>query len=196
MVNTVSHRQPRLLDVSETALLGIDVQETFRSVMKGSDPMVAGCVRLVQTFRALGLPILATEQYPKGLGPTVGELKIVLGPVPILEKTAFSSYRCAGLPEQLSQTAARVVLVCGIETQVCVSQTVHDLLASGYGVQVAADAVESRHAMDREIALRKMEASGAILTTTEAAAFELLGDAKNPKFKEVQSFFKSTEHRR
>jgi len=185
-----------MIHSSDTVLLVIDVQESFRSVMKDFDTMVAGCVRLVETFRALELPILVTEQYPKGLGATVGELKSVLGPLPILEKTAFSSYRCAGLPEQLSQTVARGILVCGIETQVCVSQTVHDLLAAGYRVHVAADAVESRHAMDREMALRKMEASGAILTTTEAAAFELLADAKHPKFKEVQSFFKSTEYRR
>jgi nicotinamidase-related amidase len=185
-----------MIHISDTALLVIDVQETFRSVMKEFDTMVAGCVRLVKTFRTLELPILVTEQYPKGLGSTVSELKNVLGPVTILEKTAFSSYRCVGLSEQLSRIMARGILICGIETQVCVSQTVHDLLAAGYRVHVAADAVESRHTMDREMALRKMEASGAILTTTEAAAFELLADAKNPKFKEVQSFFKSTEHRR
>jgi nicotinamidase-related amidase len=82
------------------------------------------------------------------------------------------------------------VLVCGIETHVCVSQTVHDLLQRGFFVQVAVDAVESRKALDRELALGKMERSGAILTTTESAAFELLEDARNPKFREVQALFK------
>ena len=164
------------------------------------EPMVKGCVKLVRAFRLLGLPILVTEQYPKGLGSTVHELKAVLegkGPAgdgstgaPVLEKTAFSSYGCEGLPSKLEGTGARSVLVCGIETQVCVNQSVHDLLAAGYSVQVAVDAVQSRSALDREVALRKMEKSGAVLTTAEMAAFELLRDAKHPKFKEVQALFK------
>jgi nicotinamidase-related amidase len=152
--------------------------------------MLAGCVRLVKAFRALDLPILVTEQYPKGLGSTVPELRAALAPGAIPEKTAFSSYGCAGLPEALRATGARCVLACGIETHVCVNQSVHDLLAAGYAVHVAADAVESRRASDREAGLRKMERSGAVLTSCEMAAFELLRDAKHPRFKEVQALFK------
>lgn len=154
------------------------------------ESMVKGCVKLVRTFRLLDLPILITEQYPKGLGPTVPELMAALEGVLALEKTTFSSYGCAGLPSKLEGTGARSVLVCGIETQVCVNQSVHDLLAAGYSVQVAVDAVQSRNPLDREVALRKMERSGAILTTAEMAAFELLRDAKHPRFKEVQALFK------
>jgi nicotinamidase-related amidase len=108
----------------------------------------------------------------------------------VAEKTGFSSLCAAGIPEELKASGARSVLICGIETHVCVNQTVHDLLGRGYHVQVAMDAVESRHAVDREAGLRKMERSGAILTTCEMAAFELLRDAKHPRFKEVQALFK------
>jgi nicotinamidase-related amidase len=183
-------RHPRLLDPSDTLLLVIDVQERFRPVMKGFDTMVKGCVRLIKTFKILELPILVTEQYPKGLGATVAELKEVLGDLPPLEKTFFSSYGCAGVPERIAATRARKVLVCGIETHVCVHQTVHDLLAAGYQVHVAVDAIESRHADNRSVALRRMEQSGAVLTTSETAAFELMADAKHEKFKEVQALYK------
>jgi nicotinamidase-related amidase len=186
---TQAGRHPNMLDVSDTVLLVIDVQERFRSVQKEFDTMAAGCIKLIKTFRALDLPIIVTEQYPKGLGQTIGEIRELLGSIEPLTKTVFSSYGCAGVPEQLESAKARKVLVCGIETHVCVNQTVHDLLAAGYRVHVAVDAVESRHAVDRELALRRMEAAGAILTTTEAAAFELMVDAKHEKFREVQAFY-------
>jgi nicotinamidase-related amidase len=183
-------RHPQLLDASDTLLLVIDVQERFRPVMKEFDSMAAGCIRLIKTFQALDLPIVVTEQYPRGLGQTVPELKEVLGELQPLEKTAFSSYGCAGVPEQIVESRARKILVCGIETHVCVNQTVHDLLAAGYGVHVAVDAVESRHEQNRNLALGRMEQSGAILTTTETAAFELMADAKHDKFKEIQALYK------
>jgi len=188
----MTERNPRLLDPQNAALLVVDVQERFRSAMADFASMVSGCVRLVRACRLLELPILLTEQYPKGLGRTVPEIREALGEERIPEKTAFSSYGCAGIPERLRALGARWVVVCGIETHVCVSQSVHDLLAAGYRVQVAVDAVESRRAADREIALRRMEQAGAILTTTEMAAFELLSDSRHPRFKEVQAIFKTT----
>jgi nicotinamidase-related amidase len=189
----VSARHPSVLDPEATALLVVDVQERFRTAMAGFEPMAVECVKLVRAFRALELPILVTEQYPKGLGKTVPELLAVLGTgegAAIPEKTTFSSYGCQGLPEALRATGTKCVLVCGIETHVCVNQSVHDLLQAGYAVHVAADAVQSRDPLDHASALRKMERSGAVLTTVEMAAFELLRDARNPKFKEVQALFK------
>ena len=200
-------RHSNTLDPKKTVLLVVDVQERFRSLIAEFESMVKGCVKLVCTFRLLDLPILVTEQYPKGLGSTVPELKAALevkGSTPrasvassessgeplVLEKSTFSSYGCEALPSKLEVTGARSVLVCGIEAQVCVNQSVHDLLSAGYSVQVAVDAVQSRHLLDRDIALRKMEQSGAVLTTAEMAAFELLRDAKHPRFKEVQALFK------
>ena len=178
-----------------TALLVIDLQDRFRQAMAGFEPILKCCVRLVHVFRALGLPILVTEQYPKGLGPTVPELLEALSApggtaVQISEKTSFSSYGCQGLPASLDRWSPKCVLVCGIETHVCVNQSVHDLLQAAYRVHVAADAVASRKVFDHEVALRKMEQSGAAITTTEMAVFELLRDAKHPKFKELQALLK------
>ena len=186
----MSPRHPSLLDPRLTALLVVDVQEKFRPVMAEFDSMVAGCLRLVKTFRALELPIFVTEQYPRGLGRTVAELREALGEGEVPEKTAFSSFGCQGLPGSLVESGVRGVLVCGIEAHVCVNQTVHDLLAAGYPVQVAVDAVQSRKPGDRETGLHKMEHSGAVLTTCEMAAFELMVDAKHPRFREVQALFK------
>jgi nicotinamidase-related amidase len=187
---------PNVLDAGNTALIVVDVQERFRTAMGGFDAMAAACARLVRAARILGLPVFVTEQYPKGLGRTVPEIIEALGghvshgEAGIPEKTLFSSLGCAGLEGRIRGAGVRAALVCGIETHVCVSQTVHDLLALGYAVHVAADAVESRHPANREAGLRKMERSGAVLTSSEMAVFELLRDARHPRFKEVQALFK------
>ncbi|HZN59732.1 MAG TPA: hydrolase [Planctomycetota bacterium] len=184
---------PSVLDPAASALLVVDIQERFRAAMAAFEEMLSGSRKLVTAFRSLGLPILVTEQYPKGLGRTVPEILQALGePAPgeIGEKTTFSSFGCAGVPERLARLGTRSVLVCGIETHVCVHQSVQDLLAAGYKVHVAADAVGSRRAFDRESALRRMERSGAVVTTCEMACFELLRDARHPKFKDVQALFK------
>ncbi len=187
---------PHLLDPESACLLVVDVQERFRPAVDRFEEMLRACVRMVRTFGALGLPIVVTEQYPRGLGRTVPELAEPLeaagtARLPPLEKTSFS---VCGAPGFFEAIAARrrdpSVLVVGIETHVCIQQSVHDLLAKGLRVHVAVDAVSSRRPSDREFALRRMERSGAVLTTTEMAAFELLRDAAHPKFKEVQSLYK------
>jgi len=183
-------RHPRTLDPERTALVVVDVQERFRAAMADFEPMLAGCVRLVRTFHLLGLPVLATEQYPKGLGHTVAELREVLGALEVPEKTAFSAMGCASVPARLEELGSRTVLVCGIETHVCVSQTVHDLLAAGREVHLAVDAVASRRASDRDVALRRLGQVGAVPTTSEMAAFELMADARHPRFREVQALYK------
>ena len=187
---------PNVLVPGETVLIVVDVQEKFRAAIPDFAGLAAACARLVRVFRILGLPVIATEQYPKGLGPTAPEvLEALAPPGPLPEKTSFSALGCAVAVEELRASGARVALVCGLEAHVCVSQTAHDLLARGLAVQVAADAVASRRPSDRMAGLHKMERSGAVLTSSEMAAFELLGDARNPRFKEVQAMFKSTVDR-
>jgi len=187
---------PNVLGAGSTALLVIDVQEKFRAAMAGFGPMAAACARLVRAARLLDVPVFITEQYPKGLGPTAPEVLEALagagshGEAGIPEKTRFSCLGCAGLAERIRSTGARAALLCGIETHVCVSQTAHDLLAEKYAVHIATDAVESRRPSDREAGLRKMERSGAVLTTSEMAVFEMMGDARHPRFREVQALFK------
>ena len=146
--------------------------------------MLAGV--LVQGAHILGLPVVATEQYPKGLGRTVPEVAEHLDGVEPLEKVCFSAADADGFDLD-GRTQA---LVCGIESHVCVSQTAHALLELGLEVHVARDAVSSRTEENRELGLHKMESSGAILTSVETALFELLGAAGSEEFKRVQGLVK------
>jgi nicotinamidase-related amidase len=123
-----------------------------------------------------------TEQYPKGLGATVTEVSEHLDGIAPLEKVVFSACRADGFDLAGRDQA----LVCGIEAHVCVSQTAHDLLDRGVEVHVAADAASSRTPANREVGLRKMERAGAIVTSVEAALFELVGRAGTEEFKTVQ----------
>ncbi len=172
----------RTLDRARAALVVIDVQEAFAKAVERFDEVVAQAAVLAQGARTLGLPVLVTEQYPRGLGDTVAPVRDALGETPRLPKTVFSAARAEGFDLAGRDQA----LVCGIETHVCVNQTVHDLLAGGVQVHVAVDAVGSRTAANRELGLRKMEESGAILTSVETALFELLGAAGSDEFKAIQ----------
>jgi nicotinamidase-related amidase len=173
---------PRTLDRTRTALVVIDVQEAFAKAVEGFEDVAAQTAILVRGARTLGLPVLVTEQYPRGLGDTVEPVRAALGEIARLPKTVFSATRADGF----DLDGRDQVLVCGIETHVCVNQTVHDLLAGGVEVHVAIDAVGSRTAANRELGLRKMEDSGAILTSVETALFELLGEAGTDEFKTIQ----------
>ena len=168
-----------LLARDRAALVVVDVQEGFRSYDTFAD-VAAACAKLVQGARVLELPTLVSEQYPKGLGHTAPE--VGLEDEPRIEKTVFSAVRADGFDLAGREQA----IVCGIEAHVCVSQTVHDLLGRGVEVHVPADAVGSRHAVDYERGLERMERAGAVVTTVEAALFELLERAGTPEFKAVQ----------
>jgi nicotinamidase-related amidase len=168
-----------LLSRDRAALVVVDVQEGFRSYACFAD--VAGaCAKLVQAARILAIPTLVSEQYPKGLGHSAPELG--LQDEPRIEKTVFSAARV----EDFDLNGAEQAIVCGIETHVCVSQTVHDLLAKGLEVHVPADAVGSRHELDYERGLERMERAGAVVGSVEASLFELLERAGTPEFKSVQ----------
>jgi nicotinamidase-related amidase len=171
-----------LMQRERAALVVVDVQEGFRNAIDGFDALVANAAILIQGARVLGLPVLVSEQYPRGLGTTVPELLEHLGGVERHEKLDFSALRAEGLELGASEQA----LVCGIEAHVCVSQTVHELLATDVEVHVAADAVGSRTPANRDVGLRKMERAGALVTSTEAALFELLGRAGTQEFKTIQ----------
>jgi nicotinamidase-related amidase len=168
-----------LLDRDNTALVVVDIQEGFRPYASFAD--VADASRkLVQAARILDVPTIVSEQYPKGLGHTAPE--VGLEDERPIEKTVFSAARADGF-DLGERTQA---IVCGIETHVCVSQTVHDLLARGIEVHVPADAVGSRHEIDYQRGLERLEREGAVVTTVEASLFELLRRAGTPEFKAVQ----------
>ncbi|HUB35606.1 MAG TPA: isochorismatase family protein [Solirubrobacteraceae bacterium] len=168
-----------LLERDRAALVVVDVQEGFRPY--ASFAGVADASRkLLEGARILGLPRIVSEQYPKGLGHTAAEVGIA--DERALEKTVFSAARAEGFDLDGRSQA----VVCGIETHVCVSQTVHDLLADGVEVHVPADAVGSRHPIDYERGLERLERAGAVVSTVEAVLFELLERAGTPEFKSVQ----------
>jgi nicotinamidase-related amidase len=172
------------LDRERTALVVIDVQEAFRKALPEEFPRVTSAVgTLIAGAEAIGIPIRVTEQYPKGLGHTVPEVSETLptGVEPI-EKLCFSAAEAEGFDLGGRDQA----LVCGVETHVCVNQTVLDLLDRGVEVQVAEDAVGSRFEQNKRIGLQKMERAGAVLTSVETALFELLGEAGTDEFKRVQ----------
>lgn len=168
-----------MLERPRAALLVIDVQESFRAY-EAFPGVARSCGTLTQAARILGLPTLVTEQYPRGLGATVPE--VGLAEEPRIEKTVFSAARAEGF----DLGDAEQILVCGIETHVCVAQTVHDLLGRGLEVHLPADATASRHELDGRLALTRMAGAGAVITSVEAALFELLERAGTPEFKAVQ----------
>lgn len=146
---------------------------------------------LIEACRQLEVPIVVTEQYPKGLGPTVPALLERLpATVPVLEKSAFGCGQDPQVTAVIQEAQCPQILVCGIETHICVNQTVHQLLAQGYQVHLIQDAVSSRHYRDHEIALAKMQQSGAIPSGVEMALFELLGTSRHPLFKPLQAMVK------
>jgi nicotinamidase-related amidase len=178
------------LERERAALVVVDVQEAFRPVVSDFDRVAANIAVLIQGARILGVPVLPTEQYPKGLGHTVPEVAKHLDGVEPIEKVCFSAADAEEFCERLRASGREQILLCGIESHVCVSQTADDLLTDGVEVHVARDGVASRTEENRELGLHKMEQAGAVITSVEAALFELLRAAGTPEFKEVQRLVK------
>ena len=184
-------KSPELMRPDDTGLLVIDVQERLLTVQPDAAQIVWNIRRLLDGAKILGVRTACTEQYPEKLGPTTPELAERL-PERAASKLTFSCGSCGEIFDTWRAEGVHRVLVCGIETHVCVQQTVLDLLAGGYQTLVAADAVGARHDVDHQYALRRMEASGALLTTTESALFEWCHQAGTPEFKEVSKLAKET----
>ncbi len=183
-------RSPELLHRSSSRLLIVDVQVKLVASLEESTQkrLLEACRFLVEGARTMGIPVIATEQYPQGLGPTVSSLTEFANSRPT--KKRFSAVECSGLPTAADDDRFQVV-VAGMETHVCVLQTVLDLLASGYQTFVALDAVSARRSIDHEVAIQRMANSGAIITTAESALFEWCESAESPEFKQLSSLVKS-----
>jgi nicotinamidase-related amidase len=179
------------LEARQTALVIIDMQESFRSVISDFAETAARIALVAHAMRLLNVPIIVTEQYPKGLGHTANEIKAVL-PIDlnIIEKTAFSSCGAQSFEAELERTQALHVLVCGIEAHICVNQTAHDLLERGHRVHLLMDCITARTPHNKYIGIAKMQHSGAIPSSTELALFELMRDAKHEQFKAIQKLIK------
>lgn len=165
----------------------IDVQERLVPAIHDGETMVARTLRLAEAAVLLGVPVRASEQYPQGLGPTVAPLAAYPGAT--LTKTSFSAVRDPGFAGLLPDEASEVV-VAGCEAHVCVLQTALDLAGTGRRVLLVADATGSRDPADKAAAVERARRHGVEVVTSEMVLFEWLGDAKHPKFREVQKLLK------
>ncbi len=179
-----------MFSADSAALLIIDIQERLFRVMHDREALQEKAVTLIQGAQLLDLPVILTEQYPKGLGQTIPAITQVLNTYEPVEKQTFSCCNNRDFLQALEKSGAEQVLVAGIETHVCIHQTVSQLLERDYHVEVVADAVTSRFPLDREIALQRMRDDGARLTTVEMALFSMLQSAGNPRFKEISKLVK------
>jgi nicotinamidase-related amidase len=171
------------MSAADAGLLVIDVQEKLVPLIFDADALVRNIAFLLDAARLLNMPVQCTEQYPRGLGATVPPLAEKLPERP--DKVAFSSCAVANVVQTFHREARPKLVLCGIETHVCVLHTALDLLALDFRVYVAVDAVGSRYRLDHEIALRRLERAGAILTTSEMCVFEWIGGAGHPQFKAI-----------
>lgn len=174
-----------MLSIETTTLLLIDIQGKLAGLMHDKALLFNNLQKLVKGIQVLDIPILWVEQNPAGLGPTIPEVAELLPDVEPISKMSFSSVRNDRFLQALKALNRSQVLVAGIETHICVYQTAADLVDMGLEVQVVTDAVSSRTTANKAIGLQKMTDAGAVLTSVEAALFELLGVADGERFKEI-----------
>jgi len=165
----------------------IDVQERLEPVMPREvrRQLKKSLSVLAETSRQLGIPVLITEQYPKGLGPTLPSLREQFAVAPVFEKSSFSALGSGAFSEALAESGRRQVILAGMEAHICVLQTALELLSEGYEVQVLVDAVASRRRLHWQNGLERMRAAGVQLSNTESFAFECLGSAGTTAFKAI-----------
>ena len=171
-------------------LIAIDYQEKLVPAMYEKEALIDKSARLIKGFGILGMPVIITEQYPKGLGATIAEIKDADPMAEIIEKNTFSAWdneECVELVRKINRPNAVVV---GIETHVCEQQTVLAMLEEGYNVYVAADCVSSRSAFDRDISIERMRSAGAVITTYESILFDILQWSKADEFKQISALVK------
>jgi nicotinamidase-related amidase len=179
---------PRL-DRKTAAVLVVDIQQRLTPVIWGYERLEKYAKATIMAARELGMPVLATEQYPQGLGPTMPSIREIL-PSPPLAKVHFSCGADPAVARAVKDLGRRQVVVVGMETHVCVFQTARDLLEQGYEVHVCADAVSSRTEEHRRVALELMRDGGIFVTSAETAIFDLLHQAGTPEFKRVSAWVK------
>ncbi|MBN1161996.1 MAG: hydrolase [Dehalococcoidales bacterium] len=181
---------PKTLNVQSTVLLLIDFQEKLFPVMHDKDKLLRNVVKLVKGAKVLEIPIILTEQYPRGLGPTIPEIKSLIPDIKPVEKVCFNCCDEDLFCSALDGLERRQVLIAGIEAHICVYQTAMALAESGYEVQVVGDCVASREPENKVTAISRMVGEGVILTTMEMALFELLKEARGDKFKQISNIVK------
>ncbi len=178
-----------LLKREKTALMVIDVQERLMPVINNGEQVLANVNRLIKGADVLKVPVIITEQYPKGLGNTCKELELPDN-APIIEKMCFSCMLSASVTMQLQHLNVNALLLCGVESHICVFKTALDALKLGFEVHVIADAVSSRTPDNKSIALERLRQAGAFIVSTEMILFQLLDEAGTDEFKAISRLIK------
>lgn len=179
-----------MLKINETALVIVDVQGKLAKIMHQSKETLTNIQRLIQGVQLLDIPIVWLEQYPLGLGGTLDEIKHHLVGNKVIEKMTFSACKTEDFQEEMNQHGKKSILVAGIETHICIYQTVTELVQQDYHVEVVVDAVSSRTLQNKEIGIEKIKLIGASITSVEMALFELMESAEHPQFKKVSKLIK------
>jgi len=179
-----------MLTTAHSLLLVIDVQGKLADLAYRAETMQKNVRTLIEGCGVLNIPVVATEQYPKGLGHTIESVAAVLGDAPVIEKDSFSCCGEYNFEVKLNELHKTDIVVCGIEAHVCVYQTVRDLLALGYNVHLVTDAISSRTEENWRLGMRKCEALGAKLTSAEMLLFELLQKSGTDQFKAISKLVK------
>ncbi|MDR3196745.1 MAG: hydrolase [Planctomycetaceae bacterium] len=180
-----------ILSPENSLLFVVDIQERLMPVINKSSTVIFNTRRLLNSAQLLGIPVIVSEQYPKGLGNTVTEIaQAIPKTTPVIAKQSFSVCAVEEVRKELEKYPAPKIILCGVETHVCILQSTFDLLTMGKDVVLAVDAVGSRFPIDEEIALRRLESSGVTLATTESVMFEWCGTSEHPHFKTISRFAK------
>ena len=183
-------RHPALANPDDSVLVVIDPQEKLVRMIHNREEVVENMKRMIEFASIFAIPVVLTEHYPQGLGYSVEEIKEVLPSYDPVIKRIFSCFGVPEFSEALAATGRNRLLVVGIETHICVCQTVHDALHQGYLVQVVADGTGTRKREDHEIALARMRQEGAVVTTSEALIYEVTYRADGEEFKKVLDLVK------
>lgn len=176
---------PHIARAADAVLVVVDVQEKLFPVIRDNEALARRIRTLMEGARLLGVPVIVTEQYTKGLGKTIPALREAAEGATVLEKLAFSCGRDDGFTQALRDTERRQVILCGIETHICVMQTALDVIAQGWDAFVVTDATGTRLPQSQPVGLERMRAAGAIPTTTEGVLFELMERCDHDAFKSI-----------
>lgn len=179
-----------LITKDDTALVVIDLQERLMPAMSNGKETEERAAKLIKGAKVFELPIIVTQQYTKGIGPTTESVAEALGEFQHVEKTSFSCMRNQEFVDRLQASGRKNVIVCGVEAHICVLQTVLQLMEAGYNVHLAADCIDSRNQNDKLWGITRMGDAGAVITTYESALYELLQDSKAEGFKEISAIVK------
>ena len=180
-----------MLNIEDSALIIIDIQDKLVNASFDSEKLVSNALKIVRASSILSVPVIVTEQYPKGLGGTISALKDNLAhDTCFYEKTSFSACHEPEFKNKIDSLNRKQFLICGIETHICVLQTALELHNAGFDVYILEDCSSSRHLSEKNIAIELLRQYGIKIVSVEIALFEWLKSSRHPKFKEIQTLIK------